>query len=277
MIDSEDRIPKTIHYCWFSGEDIPIFLQQCIDSWKQLMPDYVLRLWDAKSFNFDSVPFVKEAFELKKWAFVADYIRLFALYKEGGIYLDSDVKVFKRFDEFLTYDFFTSHEIHPGNFTHLEQSKLNGQQLPINEDEYIYGLNIQAAIMGSSRGNPFIKECLDFYNDKHLIGENGEILCEDFIIGHYITKKAEKYGYRYNDSEQFLDNNMVILKPEVFVGNYAYLTKDSYAIHLCNGSWKEKSPLEEFEYDVRNNYPKFWPVVVYSKKAMRKIKKLLKI
>lgn len=26
-------IPKIIHYCWFSGEEKPIFIQKCIKSW----------------------------------------------------------------------------------------------------------------------------------------------------------------------------------------------------------------------------------------------------
>jgi hypothetical protein len=270
----DDKIPKVIHYCWFSGEEIPSYLQKCISSWKRIMPDYKLRLWDANSFNFNAVPFVKEAFELKKWAFVADYIRLYALHEEGGIYFDSDVRVFKRVDEFLKYNFFTSHEIHPGNFTVNEQSKLNADHLPINKDDYIYGLNIQAAIMGSVKGNPLVKECMDFYNDKHLIGKDGKALLEDFIIGPYVSKKAEKYGYKYHESEQLLDNNMIILKPEVFVGNSVFLTRDSYAIHLCNGSWKDKSVFEELEYNVRNNYPNFYPVVAFWGKAVRKIKRL---
>lgn len=271
------KIPKVIHYCWFSGEEIPLYLQECINTWKSVMPDYKLRLWDATSFDFNSVPFVKEAYESRKWAFVADYIRLFALFHEGGIYLDSDVRVFKPFDEFLKYNFFTSHEIHPGNFTEQEKNKLNDQFLPINKDEYIYGLNIQAAIMGSAKGNPFLKECLDFYADKHLIGKDGKPLLEDFIIGPYVSKKAEKYGYKYNELEQLLDNNMIILRPEVFVGNSVYLNKSSYAIHLCNGSWKEKTVFEELEYTIRNNYPKVYPVVAFWGKAVRKIKRLSKL
>lgn len=271
----ENRIPKVIHYCWFSGEEIPLFLQQCMNSWKEIMPDYKLRLWDANSFNFNSVPFVKEAFELKKWAFVADYIRLYALYCEGGIYLDSDVRVFKPFDEFLKYNFFTSHEIHPGNFTSAEKRKLNKEHLPINKDEYIYGLNIQAAIMGSAKGNLFLKECMDFYNDKHFVGKDGKVLLDDFIIGPYVSKKAEKYGYRYNNAEQLLDNDMIILKPEIFVGNSVYLNKDSYAIHLCNGSWKEKTFFEELEFNIRNNYPGFYPFVAFGGKAVRKIRRLI--
>ena len=49
------------------------------------------------NFDVDSVAFVKEACNLKKWAFACDYIRAYALYHEGGIYLDSDVRVIRPF------------------------------------------------------------------------------------------------------------------------------------------------------------------------------------
>ncbi|MBS7566455.1 hypothetical protein KHS38_18770 [Mucilaginibacter sp. Bleaf8] len=270
----QDKIPKVIHYCWFSGEEVPVFLQECINTWKEVMPEYQLRLWDANSFDFNTVTFVKEAFEAKKWAFVADYIRLYALYTEGGIYLDSDVRVFKPFDEFLKYNFFTSHEIHPGNFTKEEKNKLSKEGLPFNREEYIYGLNVQAAIMGGAKGNPYLKECLEFYDDKHFLGKDGKPLSNDYIIGPYISKKAEKYGYKYNDQEQHLENDMIILKPEIFVGNSVFLTQETYAIHLCNGSWKEKTKYEKLQYYVRNNYPNLYPIINFGNKAVRKLKRV---
>ena len=84
-------IPKIIHYCWFSGEKKPRLIRRCIRSWKKILPEYEIRCWDAKSFDFDSVPYVKEAFRLKKWAFVSDYLIFYAFYKYGGIYLVTDV------------------------------------------------------------------------------------------------------------------------------------------------------------------------------------------
>ncbi|WP_316786282.1 glycosyltransferase family 32 protein [Pedobacter frigiditerrae] len=272
--NTHDKIPKIIHYCWFSGEELPIFLKDCIDSWKRVMPDYKIRLWDANSFDFDTVPFVKEAFSVKKWAFVADYIRLYALYTEGGIYFDSDVMVFKPFDEFLRYDFFTSHEIHPGNFTNAERNKLDKSGRPIAKDDYVFGLNVQAAIMGGTKGNPYIKECMEFYHDKHFLDAEGKSLSVQFIIGPYMSKIAENYGYLYHEKEQMLDNNMKIFKPEIFVGNSVFLTKESYAIHLCNGSWKEKTNYEKFQYNVRNQYPSFYPFITFFDKVKRKMGEL---
>jgi mannosyltransferase OCH1-like enzyme len=94
-------IPKIIHYTWFSGDEMPQVIKECIASWKRILPEYELRLWDYNAIkDIDSV-FLKEALEVKKWAYAADFVRLYALYNEGGIYLDTDVMVFKRFDCFL--------------------------------------------------------------------------------------------------------------------------------------------------------------------------------
>ena len=95
-------ITRIVHYCWLSGDPYPESIQRCIDSWKRILPDYELVLWDTKRFDLSSSVWVKQAFESKKYAFAADYIRMYALYHFGGIYLDSDVEVLKPFDEAAT-------------------------------------------------------------------------------------------------------------------------------------------------------------------------------
>lgn len=80
-------IPRIIHYCWLSNEPYPEKIQQCIDSWKLHLPDYEFRLWNSASFELSSVPYVWAAYNAKKWAFCADYIRFYAIYHYGGIYL----------------------------------------------------------------------------------------------------------------------------------------------------------------------------------------------
>ena len=86
-------IPKQIHLCWLSGDPYPAKIEKCLASWKKHLPDYEVVLWDTERFDLESVPWVKQAFEAKKYAFAADYIRFYALYNYGGIYLDSDVEV----------------------------------------------------------------------------------------------------------------------------------------------------------------------------------------
>ena len=99
-------IPKIIHFCWLSDDPYPQEIQRCLDSWKEILPDYEIWKWDRKRFDINSVPWTKEAFESKKYAFAADYIRLYALYNYGGIYLDSDVLMYKSFNPLLNLPYF---------------------------------------------------------------------------------------------------------------------------------------------------------------------------
>ena len=106
-------IPKKIHYCWLSNDPFPRKIRKCMDTWRKMLPDYEFKLWNTHNFDINSVPFVKQAYEQRKWAFAADYIRMYALYHEGGVYLDSDVKVLKPLDSLLNHGFMSSLEYHP--------------------------------------------------------------------------------------------------------------------------------------------------------------------
>lgn len=243
------------------------FIKKCMKTWEEKLPNCKLRLWDANSFDFDSVPFVKDAYRAKKWAFVTDYIRLYALYTEGGIYMDTDVKVMKSFDEFLNYNFFTSHEVHPFFYSEVEQKKLDNAFRPINENTSINGFGVQAAIMGSIKGLPYLKECLEHYNNLKFDANN----LKSLVIGGHITPILHKYGYKYIDETQHLTNNIVIFKSNIFVGNTLYLNKASYAIHLCNGAWTDNANTLEFK--IRNNFPLLSPLWTIINKIYRKIAK----
>lgn len=93
-------IPKIIHYCWFGRGEMPKQALQCIESWKRIMPNYELKEWTENNFDIDSNLYVKQAYEARKFAFVTDYVRLYALYTEGGIYMDTDVEALKPYDPF---------------------------------------------------------------------------------------------------------------------------------------------------------------------------------
>ncbi|KAF2328705.1 glycosyltransferase family 32 protein [Flavobacterium ginsenosidimutans] len=265
-------IPKTIHICWFSGEEYPPFIKECIATWKVNMPDCKIRVWDKNSFDFDSVSFVKEAFQAKKWAFAADYVRLYAVYTEGGLYLDSDVKILKPFKEsWFEYDFFSAHEIHPGHFEEAGGKELlNASFLPKKQGEAIIGFAVQGAIFASIPNHPYIKDCLETYQNLKLFEDDGTIDLKKVIIGSVITPIAEKYGYTYQDKEQVLKENMLILPSNILVGNSIYLDKESYAVHLINGSWRDKKGIEKFLHLFRNQYPRIFPFVNFIDKGFNK-------
>lgn len=257
-------IPKIIHYCWLSNDPFPEKIQMCMDSWKKIMPDYEWKLWNTETFDIEhSIPYVKEAFAHKKWAFVADYIRLYALYTEGGIYLDSDVKVLKRFDDFLHHKFFTSMEYHPFMIERdrsLEDIDKDGHRI---KDKYISGIELQAAVMGAEKGCPFIGRIMDWYQDKHFIKPDGSMGL-DVIAPQIYARVAEDYGFRYKDMDQSLDDGLMVYRSEVFAGNRREATSASYAIHYCENSWVKRPLLDKIMH-----YGKFLCFLLKSK--IRKI------
>lgn len=135
----ENRIPKIVHYIWFGHGEKSEKVKKCIESWKKFLPDYEIREWNEDNFNIFYNKFTKQAYKVKKWAFVSDVARLWVLYNYGGIYMDTDVEVYKSLDEFLDEEAFTGFE------------DIN---YPVN------------ATFGSRKGNLLVKELLDYYDDK---------------------------------------------------------------------------------------------------------------
>jgi hypothetical protein len=232
-------IPKTIHYCWLSGEKMPADAVTCMESWKARMPEYRLVLWDTNKFDVDSHPFVKEAYLAKKWAFASDYIRLYALYTEGGIYFDTDVFVKTDFDRFLGDGFFTGVEYHAGpakRGRHLlnEDGTL---KKPESGEIFSHGIQIQAAIMGGVSGHPFPKACMDWYDGKHF--SIGEWTSSDKLISPNIyAHVALKYGFRYKNELQRLSCGMTVYPNTIFAGNQTQSGKETCAVHRCDGAWR---------------------------------------
>lgn len=103
-------IPKIIHYCWFGRGEMPQLSKDCIASWHKHMPDWEYRLWNEDNFDIDVLPYTKEAYEAKKYAFVTDYVRLYALQHIGGVYMDVDVEVLKPLDDLMELSAFTGYE-----------------------------------------------------------------------------------------------------------------------------------------------------------------------
>ena len=99
-------IPKKIHYCWFGGNPLPETVQRCINSWRKFCPDYEIIEWNESNYNIHKIPFIAEAYDAKKYAFVSDYARLDIIYNEGGIYLDTDVELIRSLDTLLSNNSF---------------------------------------------------------------------------------------------------------------------------------------------------------------------------
>lgn len=220
-------IPKIIHYCWLSGEPYPELVQRCIQGWKEKLSDYEFVLWDMSRFDIHSVPWVEQACAAKKWAFAADYIRLYALYNYGGVYLDSDVEVLKPFDDLLDCPYFFGREHY---FDMIDASN-----------------TIEAATMGCEKGNAVIKACLDYYDGRNFIKPNGEF--DMLILPYAMALVFSKYALKDIKSIKVFDSDpqKICLLPMDYFSpkNTRTLevdaTENTYSVHHFNGSWYTKA------------------------------------
>lgn len=241
-------IPKVIHYCWFGNKPISSSLKVCMNSWKEILPDYEWRLWDLNSFDVNSLPWTKEAYEAGAMAFVADYVRLYALYTEGGIYMDTDVLVKRSFDPLLSDGFFTAIEWHPEM---IEADELADKRLaPDGTNNFpgtrVPGVGLLSAILGAEKHHPFIKTAMEFYENHHFIQEDGSWYIKE-IAPDVLALAAEKYGLKYlKDTTQEIDERMKIYPTTLLGAAYTQTTKESYAVHLSKGSWRKRTLLKSF-------------------------------
>ena len=120
-------IPKIIHYCWFGRGEKPEQAKKCIESWQKFLSEYEIKEWNEDNFDINSNQYVREAYESRKFAFVTDYVRLYAIYTEGGIYMDTDVEVIGNFDSFLHHQAFFQIQVYDYQFLHLYQHLGNNQ------------------------------------------------------------------------------------------------------------------------------------------------------
>lgn len=242
-------IPKIIHYCWFGKGRMPKSQRNCIKGWKKLMPNYTFMLWDEKSFNIDYCPFTKEAYSKKKYAYVADVARLCALQKYGGVYLDTDVELFKNFDQYLNYDFFTGIELYREfEKEHVAERLLNEDGTPKQINMDIPHLEVLTSTMGSCPQSPLIAEVLEYYNaieiTEDLINNFRKYVNFDRLMARHLTH----YGFRYINETQYLDKNMVVFGTGIF--GHAFCPDERFDVswHYNEASWldnKKKNWMKE--------------------------------
>ncbi len=221
-------IPKIIHYTWFSGDEYPEDTKRCIESWHKIMPDYEFRLWDMKSLEVIDSVFLREALQMKKWACAADVVRCYAIYNFGGIYMDTDVEVYKSFDEYLNLRAFIGKE----NSIHKPVLRARS-----------YSNFLSSHCFGAEKGHPFIKDCLDFYDNRVFIQSTNPRQPEYFRLNMILLpfvqcEIALQYGYDphpFHQQIQELKEGLVVYPTEYF--DPAEITKNSVCKHWAVGSW----------------------------------------
>lgn len=205
-------IPKKIHYCWFGRGPLSDLTLKCIESWKKFLPDYEIIQWNEDNFDVNSYSFAKEAYEAKKYAFVADVCRLEVLNKCGGIYLDTDMEVIR----------------------------------PITNvtDEIIFGFEdvefVNTAIIIAPKHHEFLIEILDIYKEIDF-KENLKKL-SDITIPKIVTKNLLKKGLILNNESQVVRKSIKIYSSEYFYPLNFFtgklnITEKTLTIHHYDSSW----------------------------------------
>ena len=209
---------KYIHYCWFGGKPLSKLTKKCIKSWKKFLPDYEIIEWNESNVNLEECPFIKEAYEHKKWAFVADYARTKAIYEMGGIYFDTDMLITKDI----------SHLLNDETFLGVEDSMM-----------------VNAAVWGTTKPKTELsKRILDFYKSQsHFDIDN----IYKISIPRIITKILDEYGFDASLKEPQILNKNIHIYPRPYFYPLSFNFKNNKfdentcMIHYFDATWIPKN------------------------------------
>lgn len=222
-------IPKIIHYCWFGENPLPEKYKGYIDEWKLLHQDWEIKVWDERTISFDT-PYLITAAKNKNWANISNLVRLQALDREGGIYLDTDIKLIKPLNDLCNNECFLGFEAGGDNTN---------------------SLFVNNAVLGSIKGHPFIKKSIKFLSENfdgtEKANESSPVMTTQILKNFY---NLHKYG------EQLLADGIKIFPKEYFYpipwylakqneSYQEYITADTYAVHMWGRTWFTKEMMLE--------------------------------
>ena len=214
LSNKEQKIEKVIHSFWFSGDKKPEAYQRCVDSWKEVCPNYEIIEWNMDNYDYKKNPFMKQAIEQRKWAFASDFARLDVVYNQGGIYLDMDVELIKPLDSLLGNEAF---------FTFDTQN------------------DIDLGTFAARKGNPLVECLMTLYDNVEFSGDMRTM--NWFCQPRYIRTVLQEYGLRLNgdmqviDGMAFLSRNYLVPKDSV-IYELSAMCEETIAIHQYNAGWK---------------------------------------
>jgi hypothetical protein len=208
----QNEIPKVIHYCWFGRRAKPEIVNKCMESWKEHLQDYQIIEWNEDNFPINSNSYVSEAYKAKKFAFVSDYVRVYALYHFGGIYLDTDVEVFKSFNDLLHHESFWGFE----------------------QENYI-----ATSTIGAKKGNKLIKIFLESYNNNQFIKDDGSF--NELTNVAVVTEILKNKGLILNGEYQEIDGGafypQTCFSPYDYINCRKFISNNTYTLHHFYKSW----------------------------------------
>lgn len=198
-------IPKIIHYCWFGNSQKPLDIQKYLTQFGSILNDYKIMEWNDSNFDFSHNKYAKINYENKKYAFVSDYARLKVLYEYGGIYLDTDVEVKKKFDPMLNHKMFIG---------------------------FMFDCNLGTAVIGVEKCNNVIKKMIDLYEDKEIKDSPNNGMFTTFFLDNFSD-------FKLNGRYQELSNDITVY-PKEFFEQPTFNKKMGYSVHHFKGSWYNK-------------------------------------
>lgn len=200
-------IPKVINYVWLGRNKKSERVQHCIQSWQKYEPNFEIKEWNESNFDYTINNWCKRAYECKKWAFVSDYARLWILYNYGGVYMDTDVELYKPIDEFLNNEGFTGFE----------------------------AVNYPAcATIGAVKGNPVIKKMMDIYESMDFILYSD---WKDYIRNQITSVCVESNVLAKEGINRFQDKEQHTEHFTVYPSSYFHTKNEGYSWHSWEGSW----------------------------------------
>lgn len=205
-------IPKVIHYCWFGRGEKPELAKKCIASWKRFCPDYKIVEWNEDNFDLDTTAYTRWCYDNKKWAFLSDFVRLYVVNQNGGVYFDTDVEVVKPIDHLLECEAFYGWQ---------------------NDTEIASGLGF-GAVAGHYSLEAMLNEYAGLAQD-----EQGNFLLT--ICPILNTRALQRFGLVLDGSKQVLGDICILtadyMNPYDDPTGRLLKTENTVSIHWCAKSW----------------------------------------
>lgn len=205
-------IPKIIHYCWFGGGEYSEKVKRCIESWHKVLPEYEFRLWNESNVNLNEAPYIRDAYEAKRFAFVSDFVRMKVMEEYGGIYLDVDMEVLQPLDRFLSYS------------------------LCLGTDD----TGVIETVMMAEPHHPIIAKAYENYKNRRFRQKNGKENLE--VVNILFNRLLEPLGFAHQNKRLSLDLGVEIFPDEYFQGvslltGKLNITENTHIIHWHTLLW----------------------------------------
>lgn len=205
---------KIIHYCWFGGNKKPKNLKKYFKTWKKYLPDYEIMEWNEENFDVNLTEFSKAAYEAKKWAFVSDVARIYALKEHGGIYFDTDIEVTKNIDKILENEIWLGRE----------------------EDKFL----ATAMIGVKEKNNKHINNIWETYRQAKFNPDDLYSVTSPKVVTGYFRE----LGLTEKNECQVLEDDIHIyakdyFNPKTYDGNNQVFTENTCIIHHFDASWTD--------------------------------------